>query len=212
MNNASPPPLETVARFDKAAASWEENPMRVALAAGITETLRENIPLTATMQVLEYGCGTGMISRAISPLVRSVTGVDTSSRMLAVFEEKAREEKCANITATHLDLSKQPGPGESFDLIISSMTLHHIVDIETVIKRFLACLRPGGYLAVADLAPEDGGFHDDNTGVAHYGIAPETLMNLYEQYGGIRPASRQAHLVQKKERCYPVLFTWCQKK
>jgi tRNA (cmo5U34)-methyltransferase len=44
-------------------------------------------------------------------------------------------------------------------------------------------LRPGGRLAAADLDPEDGSFHGDNTGVFHLGFERPALKALLEKTG-----------------------------
>jgi len=204
---------DSISRFDKEASTWEEKPQRVALAGEITKALREHIRLDPAMHVLEYGCGTGMISRAISPQVKKITAMDTSPRMLDVLSQKAGEEKIGNITPVCLDLTQNPAPENRFDLVVSSMTLHHVADTATIIQRFFDCLLPGGWLAVADLAPEDGSFHgDDDSGVAHHGIDPEQIMSLCKKNGGFDPKSIQVTSVEKNGRSFPVLLTWCEKR
>ena len=211
MHTIPPEHEKNVARFDEAAATWEEKPLRVALAAAIVAGLRSHISLQPSMRVLEYGCGTGMISRAISPLVHSVLAMDSSPGMLAVLREKTREEGVANISTVVRDLSREDPTAETFDLIVSGMAMHHIAALETVTDRLFSSLRPGGYLAVADLAPEDGSFHEENSGVAHFGIDPALLLGLFQRHGVRQAASREVHAVLKNGRRYPILLTWCQK-
>ena len=210
-------PANNVKHFDAAAADWEEKPQRVALARRVAEAIRQAIPIADTMQVLEYGCGTGMISRALSPQVKKITAVDTSPRMLEVLRQKAGEEKIANLETRAHDLTRKPLPNNEFDLVISSMTLHHIPDIDTLLQRFLATLKPGGYLAVADLVTEDGSFHEDNSGVAHHGIDPETVQAILKKYGGREIGVQDIHSIERPRkdgatvRNYPIFLAWCRK-
>ncbi len=208
---------DNVKRFDDAAADWEDKPQRVALARRVAEAIQQAIPLAGTMQVLEYGCGTGMVSRALSPHVEKIMAVDTSPQMLEVLRRKAGEEKIGNIETLARDLTRQPLPDKNFDLVMSSMTLHHIPDIEALLHRFFATLKPGGYLAVADLVTEDGSFHEDNSGVAHHGINPETVRTILAKNGGQDIAVQEIHTIEKqqgngaKRRGYPVFLAWCRK-
>ena len=208
---------DTVKRFDDAAADWEEKPQRVALARKVAEAIQRAIPLAGTMQVLEYGCGTGLVSRAISPHVSKILAIDTSPRMLEVLRNKAGEEKIGNIKTLAHDLTQHPLPDKDFDLVMSSMTLHHIPDIEALLPRFLATLKPGGYLAVADLVTEDGSFHEDNTGVAHQGINPEAVRTILAKNGGLDIGVQEIHTIEKPGansaavRKYPVFLAWCRK-
>lgn len=207
---------DNVKRFDDAAAEWEEKPQRVALAHKVAEAIKQAIPLARTMQVLEYGCGTGMVSRGLSPQVATILAVDTSPQMLEVLRQKAGEEGIGNIKTLAHDLTKQPLPDQNFDLVMSSMTLHHIADIEPLLQRFFATLKPGGYLAVADLVTEDGSFHEDNRGVAHHGVDPETVRAVLAKNGGLDIGVREIHTIEKPQkngakRGYPVFLAWCRK-
>ena len=211
-------PADNVKRFNAAAADWEEKPLRVALARKVAGAIRQAIPLATTMRVLEYGCGTGMVSRALSPHVAQIMAVDTSPQMLEVLRRKAGEEKIINIETLVHDLTSEPLPeNKGFDLVMSSMTLHHIPDIEALLPRFLATLKPGGYLAVADLVTEDGSFHEDNTGVAHQGINPEAVRTILAKNGGLDIGVQEIHTIEKPGansaavRKYPVFLAWCRK-
>jgi len=215
-SDAEPLPADNVKRFDDAAADWEEKPQRVALARKVAEAIAQAIPLARAMRVLEYGCGTGLVSRALSPHVATILALDTSPRMLEVLRQKAREEKINNITALAHDLTRKTLPDGGFDLVMCSMTLHHIPDVEALLLRFFAALKPGGYLAVADLITEDGSFHEDNSGVAHHGIDPETVRAILAKNGGQNIAVQEIHRIEKPRgngtlRGYPVFLAWCRK-
>jgi predicted methyltransferase len=97
------------------------------------------------------------------------------------------------------------------------MTLHHIPDFETLLHRFFGTLKPGGYLALADLVCEDGSFHEDSSGVAHHGINPETVRAILQKNGGLDIGVKEIHNIEKqpendgKQRKYPVFLAWCRK-
>jgi predicted TPR repeat methyltransferase len=64
-------------RFDQAAATWDEQPRRVKLAQAVAEDIGRQIHLSRDIDVLDFGCGTGLLTLALQPLVRSITGADT---------------------------------------------------------------------------------------------------------------------------------------
>ena len=207
---------DNVKRFNNAAADWEEKPQRVALAHKVAEAIALAIPLVDTMQVLEYGCGTGMVSRSLSPHVATILAVDTSPQMLEVLRQKAREEGLDNIETLVHDLTQHPLPSKDFDLVLSSMTLHHIPEVEPLLHQLVATLKPGGYLAVADLVTEDGSFHEDSNGVSHHGINPETVRAILAKNGGQDIGVQEIHTLEKPQengakRGYPVFLAWCRK-
>ncbi len=64
------------------------------------------------------------------------------------------------------------------------MTLHHIEDVEGLFVRIYDQLAPGGRVAFADLAPEDGTFHaEDVPGVMHHGFEAAELLRWLEAAG-----------------------------
>jgi len=69
------------------------------------------------------------------------------------------------------------------DVIVSSMTLHHIGDIEKIAKTFFYALVPGGQIAIADLDPDDGKFHQDTMGIEHNGFDREHLKEVFVKAG-----------------------------
>ena len=63
------------------------------------------------------------------------------------------------------------------------MTLHHIKDTAPLLTKFFEILKPGGMLCIADLDPDEGLFHSDNTGVFHFGFEREKLKSEFEKAG-----------------------------
>ncbi|MFO7568957.1 MAG: hypothetical protein R6W75_04090 [Smithellaceae bacterium] len=69
-----------------------------------------------------------------------------------------------------LDLEGGGRLSGAYDLVVSSMTLHHIRNIDALLLQFHGVLKSCGLLALSDLEPDDGQFHTDNTGVFHFGF------------------------------------------
>ncbi|WP_043769986.1 class I SAM-dependent methyltransferase [Desulfobulbus propionicus] len=170
--------------FDKEAALWDEKPQRVKLATEVAEAMVQRVALTPTMEALDFGCGTGLLTLQLQPLVRSITGVDSSAGMLAVLEDKINRLQLANVRTLLCDLDQGERLTGRYDLVVSSMTLHHIREVDTLLRQWHDVLAPGGTLAVADLDSEGGRFHgDDNTGVFHFGFDRAALSLSAAQTG-----------------------------
>jgi Predicted methyltransferase (contains TPR repeat) len=45
------------------------------------------------MKVLDFGCGTGLLSFFLQPYVGEITGIDTSKGMIEVFDKKLKKIK-----------------------------------------------------------------------------------------------------------------------
>ena len=91
--------------------------------------------------VLEVGCGTGMILKEIHPVARRAVGIDISPGMLAQAEERGLE--VVEGTATAL-----PFEDDSFDVIYSFKVLAHVEEIELAMREVARVLRPGGMAAL----------------------------------------------------------------
>lgn len=169
--------------FDQDAASWDQLPRRVKLVQDIAQSMIRELSPTPDMDVLDFGCGTGLLTLALQPFVRSITGVDSSSGMLDVFQTKIKKQQLSNVKANHLDLDKGDVLKDSYHLIVSSMTLHHIKNISSLLKQFYSILLPTGRLAIADLDLDDGKFHSNNDGVFHFGFDREKLRKSFTEAG-----------------------------
>ncbi|MBU0960858.1 MAG: methyltransferase domain-containing protein, partial [Proteobacteria bacterium] len=126
-----------------------------------------------------------------------------------VLQEKIRDQGISNVRPLRCDLLIDDY-SKRHDLIFCAMTLHHIQESDTLLLRFAELLKQGGYLALADLAQEDGSFHDSSvTGVHHHGFDREQLAALLTAAGLIDVKSEIIHIMTKGEeedRKYPVFL------
>jgi 2-polyprenyl-3-methyl-5-hydroxy-6-metoxy-1,4-benzoquinol methylase len=193
------------AHFDQAAITWEDNPVRRQLNDAVTAAIIEAIPLRPDWTVLEYGCGTAALSRRLAPQVSRVLAMDASAGMIAEAAKFATAQGLANLATRQLDLLREPPPEERFDLIVSAMTLHHVTDTSLLFRRLHSLLRPGGQMALADLFPEDGSFHDDPE-IPHHGFDPASLADILAGLGLADAVWREIHRIEKNGFTYPVFL------
>jgi len=170
------------AHFDSKARQWDENPVFQDRANKIAAAIAAAVPLNTSMRALDYGSGTGMLSFPLQDRLGQITLKDTSAGMLAVAEEKIAAWGIGNMTTRLMDLTAEPMPDERYDLIYSSMTLHHIPDTDAILAAFRALLNPGGWLCIADLDKEDGSFHGSHVDV-HHGFERSALATQAAQAG-----------------------------
>jgi len=170
------------AHFDSKARQWDENPVFQDRANQIAAAIVAAVPLNSTMRALDYGSGTGMLSFPLQEKLGHITLKDTSAGMLAVVEEKIAAWGIGNMTSRLMDLTAAPMPDERYDLIYSSMTLHHIPDTNAILKAFHTLLNPDGWLCIADLDQEDGSFHGIQVDV-HHGFDRDALAAQAAQAG-----------------------------
>jgi len=193
-------------RFDEIAGTWDEEPRRLALASSVAEAIGTAVPLSPALEVLDFGCGTGLVTLALRPRVGRITGADTSSGMLEQLRRKIAAGTLANVEAVWMDPAQPRLPDGPFDLVVSSMALHHVEDPGPVFRAFLERLRPGGRVALADLDREDGSFHDDARGVFHLGFDRADVARWLEAAGFVDVAVRLATVDRKNGREYPIFL------
>jgi len=169
--------------FDKEASSWDDNPGRLRMTNAIADAIIAEIRLSKDMDVLDFGSGTGIIAVRLSPLVHSVTAVDGSQGMLDVLQTKAKSFNLTNINTRRLDFEGEETLQGSFDVLVCSMTLHHIKEIGLLFSQFYKVLRPGGRLCIADLDSDGGQFHQNNEGVQHFGFDRAELRSILADAG-----------------------------
>lgn len=91
--------------------------------------------------VLEVGCGTGLLLQRIAGFARSAKGIDLSEGML----EKARARGLEVALGSATDL---PFPDASFDVACSFKVLAHVKDIDRALHEMTRVVRPGGMVII----------------------------------------------------------------
>jgi len=191
--------------FEEKAKDWDANDMIKALSSAIGASMLENVTFQPTMEVLDFGAGTGLITSQVAARVNKVTAVDVSQAMLDKLT--AKQDLNGKVETLCQNIVEQP-IGKTFDVIVSAMAMHHVEDTDAMVKSFAEHLKPGAQVALADLDAEDGTFHPEGTeGVFHDGFAREALQAVLEKNGFSSVKFVTAHTIQKEEKTYPVFLT-----
>lgn len=97
--------------------------------------------LHAEAQVLEVGCGTGLLLDRVAPKVARAVGVDISAGMLQKAVERGLE-------VAQADAAALPFEDASFDLVYSFKVLAHVEQIDAALREAARVTRPGGHLVL----------------------------------------------------------------
>jgi ubiquinone/menaquinone biosynthesis C-methylase UbiE len=120
--------------------------------------------------------------------------------MLDILNEKIRRTGCHTVKTQVLNLEESVGIEGRYDLVVSSMTFHHIRDIPALLGRIAAIMKPGGVLCIADLDKEGGKFHEDPAGVFHNGFDRAVFRRQFESAGFGMVRNRTAAIIRKPDR------------
>jgi len=119
----------------------------------------DGIPWRGNEAVLDVGCGNGILTMGAARCLTTgkITGIDiwtdgSGDNRLDAFLENARIEGVADrVEIQNEDVRQLPYGGESFDVIISGLTIHHLgFDTEKAIAEMARVLKPGGWMAIYD--------------------------------------------------------------
>lgn len=130
--------------FDQFAPSFDQQ-LTGALGYRGPEALRDAVLRTGHSrfgQVLDLGCGTGLMGAAIRPFCDWLGGVDLSSEMLKRAGAKGLYDALEQGDIGRLELRP-----EAFDLIVASDVFNYLGALDQVLGWCRASLRPGGWLA-----------------------------------------------------------------
>ena len=194
--------------FADKAGDWDKISVRKSTPEAIAKAIKSKINLTKEMQVMDFGVGTGLLGFIIAQDVKEVWGVDMSPSMLAKLEEKNTPD--LHIKAIHQDIVKNPIQ-KVFDGIVSSMTLHHVQNIEDFFKTIYNNISEGGFLAIADLEKEDGTFHTNNEGVFHFGFEQTRVTAALDAAGFTDIAFEKVTTIKKPQRDFGVFLVSARK-
>jgi len=151
--------------YDRESASWErrrDEPKHRELVERTADQLARFVPPPGP--VADLGSGPGTHARALASRGYAVTGLDGSSRMVAVARDRAARDHL-NVTFEVADVSKRlPFADGSLGAALAILVIQHLDDPATLIAEIRRCLRPGGLLLLT--APDRR-------------IAPLTTGNLY---------------------------------
>ena len=125
--------------------------------AGYRETLAEIYGLlrgTQARNVLDIGCGTGVLGAKLCAAGVEVTGLDFSPEMLKIARERMPEARLIQ-----WDFSKglpEKIEKQGFDAVVCTYALHHLSDEAkaALLREMEKCVKPGGRILIGDIAFE----------------------------------------------------------
>jgi 2-polyprenyl-6-hydroxyphenyl methylase/3-demethylubiquinone-9 3-methyltransferase len=104
---------------------------------------RERLPDLAGLEVLDLGCGGGILAEDLARAGARVTGVDPSRETLRLARAHARAEGL-RIRYRH-GFAERLTERAAYDLVFAVDVLEHVDDLEATLDAALRALRPGGW-------------------------------------------------------------------
>lgn len=148
--------------FDDEAATWDDDPSHEKRQVAVAEAIKEAVDLSPSMRAVDVGGGTGRLSILLADLVGSVVVTDPSAGMVRVAQQRIEAAGLGDrLRAVQADLTADRLEG-TYDVVWSSMALHHVHDLDRLLRSLAGLLVDGGRLLIADLDEDpEGAFHAD---------------------------------------------------
>ena len=146
---------EEIAKFEKVASQWWDldgdfkplhqiNPLRC-------QFIQQYVGSVATKNIIDVGCGGGILAESLARLGANVTGIDLGTEPLNVAKLHALE--------AGIDIQYEKIPAEdkasqmpaSFDVVTCMEMLEHVPDPSSIVQACTAMVKPGGFVFFSTL-------------------------------------------------------------
>jgi len=159
-------------------------------------------------KVLDIGCGTGLLSlKFLEQADCSIMAIDSSEKMLGIFREKI--EQCHLSHRIHCEecsAEEMAFPPHHFDIVASTVALHHVKEKGPVMLKGYDALKEGGRFVLGDMDLDTTGDLDDPRRLVRILEFLEKELALAMEDGGIPAFERmydngKKHILNDGEYC-----------
>lgn len=118
--------------------------LQYSVPADLVALLNRLAPAAAhSLDVIDLGCGTGLVGAAIAPFAQHITGVDLSPRMI---EKSSARGVYQRLVCDDVQRMLNQEPAHSVDVILSADVFIYIGKLDGIVQEAQRVLRPGGRL------------------------------------------------------------------
>lgn len=115
------------------------------------ERLLRLIAPNGSERALDVACGPATLVRIFAPHVRWIAGLDLTPAMLERARREGAERRLANFALLRANVLQMPFADASFDLVVTSYSIHHLPDASAAIAEVSRVLKRGGKFGLLDM-------------------------------------------------------------
>ncbi|MGX7953287.1 ArsR/SmtB family transcription factor [Tsuneonella sp. HG249] len=138
--------------FARHAAEWDHLRALLAPAKAVERTLVAALGRSELGMVLDVGTGTGRIAELLEPAAERVIGLDKSPEMLRFARARLQHLPAGKVELVQGDFTALPFELANFDTVVFHQVLHYAHQPEYAVAEAARVCRPGGRIAIVDLA------------------------------------------------------------
>lgn len=184
--------------WDDYAEEWDVNSDAISYSEKAYETLIHEVNI-AGKSILDFGCGTGLLTERMASTARKIVALDSSIKMVAVLNSK----KLSNVITISEPLTPEviknnPALTNKFNIIVASSVFSFLPDYESTLSMLKSLLEENGMLIQWDwLSP------DDNT---KSGLSKARVDKAFKEAGFKQRSITQPFSLSNSQGAMPVLM------
>lgn len=139
---------EIVTQFTKQAIPFAQVPGHLTAIQLLIELSR----VTRDDHVLDVACGPGLVACEFARIAKHVTGLDLTEAMLEQARKRQHDLGLANCSWDLGTVSLLPYGANTFSIVLTRYSVHHLLDPEAVVEEMIRVCRPNGVVLIADVS------------------------------------------------------------
>jgi len=184
--------------WDEYADNWDIDPSVEDYAKKAFSELVSSINIDG-LTVLDFGCGTGALTKLISPIVKRIVAIDPSTEMIKHLDKKALNNVLSiSDYLTEGLVYKQAELGSKFDLIVASSVCSFLPDYEATLSLLKSLLTNNGVFVQWDWQSNDDS--------SEMGLSPNRVRQALEANGFVNITITSPFIMSSSKGNQPVLM------
>lgn len=149
-------------KFQRIASQWWDkegefkilhkiNPIRLSyITEKISQYLKSSNRSLAAINILDVGCGGGLITVPLCKLGANITGIDAIAENIMVAQNYAAEH---NLSINYLQstVEKLPKQHNQYDVVICLEVIEHVASPSDFVKNLASLVKPSGILIISTI-------------------------------------------------------------
>ncbi len=143
------PDAQTQATLQAMITRLEERGQHAGFS-GMIRRYVSTLPTDHALTVLDLGCGTGVVTRRVAPVIHPASRVHGADVSNGLLREARRLDAAGRIRWDHIESGPLPYESALFDAVLMHTVLSHVPDPASVLAKAARVIKPGGRLIVFD--------------------------------------------------------------
>jgi ArsR family transcriptional regulator len=169
--------------FARHAGEWDQLRSWLSPAKTVEAALLESVGEGTLGRLLDIGTGTGRIAELLADRAEHVVALDKSTEMLRLARARLQSFPPQKVELVQGDFAALPFGEDEFDTIVLHQVLHYAQEPAQALAEAARVCRPGGRIAVVDLATHEREELRERHAHARLGFSDEQMLEWLTESG-----------------------------